>query len=108
MTARNLAAQGTRLGGVHRLPSEVELASAAPAGSVDLLVAVPRPIPRVPWQRDLVESARRVLKPGGSLLVVATSTEIHRLREQSRGLALTATRKRGGLRAVVLTRTVQP
>jgi len=104
ITGRNLATRGTGVDAVHLLASEEQIAGAVPADSVDLLVAAPHPVPRVPWQGDLAESARRVLKPGGSLLVVATSTEMHRLRAQARGLVLTADRKRAGLRAMVLTR----
>src|SRR5208282_3238535 len=37
--------------------SEAELADAFPAGSFDLLIAAPRPVPRVPWQPYLAASA---------------------------------------------------
>ena len=102
ITARNLLRLGSPPVAVHCLPSESELVGAVPPGSVDLLVSIPHPIPRVPWQDGLAEAARRILKPGGRLIAVGTSTEIHRLISHPGPLAAEGGRKRAGFRAVVL------
>ena len=102
ITSRNLTRMGVPPASIHCLGSEAEIGGIVPPDSVDLLVAVPRPVPRVPWQADLAGSAMRVLKPGGRLLVVGTSTEIHRLLAHPGKLTLATGKKRQGFRAVLL------
>jgi 16S rRNA (guanine1207-N2)-methyltransferase len=102
MAGRNLASQGVPVSAARLLGSEAELATALAEGSLDLLVAAPHPVPRVPWQEDLAHAARAVLKPGGQLLVTARSTEIHRFLQRARGLSLVAAKKREGFRAALL------
>ncbi len=102
ITGRNLARAGAPPRGTWLVSSEAELARAAPPSSVDLMVAVPHPVPRVPWQDDLVRSALHLLRPGGLLLVVSTSTEMHRFLAEARGLSVVTGRKRAGFRAALL------
>ena len=78
------------------------MGAAFPEGSFDLLIAAPHPIPRVPWQGELARSATALLAPGGELLVVGTSTEMHRFMDQNHGLRPRISRKHAGFRAAIL------
>ena len=102
ITSRNLTRIGVPPASIHCVGSEAEIGGIVPPDSVDLLIAVPHPVPRVPWQADLAGSAMRVLKPGGRLLAVGTSTEIHRLLAQAGKLMPAEGKKRQGFRAVLL------
>ncbi len=108
ITARNLSSAGAAPSGTFLLHSEQELGQAFPEHSLDLLVAMPKPVPRTPWQADLAEAARRLLKPGGELLLAASSTEMHRFLQGSAGLALIASKKRERFRAALLRSSAGP
>jgi hypothetical protein len=83
---------------------EAELAKAVPAKSIDFFCAAPHPIPRVPWQGQLADSAGALLRQGGRLLLASTSTEVHRFLAGLRGFQLLESRKLFGCRAVLLKR----
>jgi SAM-dependent methyltransferase len=104
ISERNLRSCGMAPLAVGALPTEESLARARPPGSVDLLCAVPHPVPRVPWQEDLLASARALLSPRGRLLVTTTSTEAQRLLAVRGGFRLAAGRKHLGFRTVLLER----
>jgi 2-polyprenyl-3-methyl-5-hydroxy-6-metoxy-1,4-benzoquinol methylase len=108
ITSRNLARLEMPCAGVHCIATEAEIVAAAPPSSVDLIVAMPHPVPRVPWQEDLVQAARLILKPGGMLLVSGTSTEMRRLLDRADGFALSGGTKRMGFRAVLLKKAAPP
>jgi predicted RNA methylase len=82
--------------------SESDLEAAYPGGSFDLLVAEPMTVPRVPWHAELSRASAALLRRGGDLLLIGTSTEIHRFLEQKHGLRLVAGRKHMGFRAVLM------
>jgi protein-L-isoaspartate O-methyltransferase len=105
ITALNVASIGAAPVGTLALCEESELEAAVPQRPFDLMIASPQPVPRVPWQAALTGAARALLKPGGELLVVCSSTEIHRFLEQARGLQTRVSRKHVGFRAVILRRT---
>jgi predicted RNA methylase len=100
----NLRARGKEADLVRALPSEIGLIDLLPRGSVDFFCAAPHPIPRVPWQPEMAEAAAWIVKPGGRLHLVTTSTEAHRLLETVRGWRLLESRKRFGYRALLLER----
>ena len=97
----NLSMMGRPPARVIALPSEADLADAFPEDSFDLLIAAARPIPRVPWQADLAEAAARLLKKGGELFVVGSSTDLHRFLEQPTSFRAMKSRKLYGFRAVI-------
>jgi len=98
----NLSSMGKPPASIHRLCSEADLGEAFPGGSFDQVIAVPNPIPRVPWQADLSAAAACLLRPGGELFVVGTSTEIHRFLDHDHGLRPLISRKHAGFRAAIL------
>jgi 16S rRNA G1207 methylase RsmC len=98
----NLSSLGRPPVKVAALASEEKLGDAFSEGSIDLLIAAPRPIPRVPWQADLARAAARLLKRGGELFVVESSTGIHRLLEQPAAFRSRTSRKQYGFRAAIL------
>ena len=102
MAALNLSSVGMKPQTVRPLCSEAELSSAFPEGGFDAVIAAPQPVPRVPWQAALAGVLTGLLKPGGSLLVVGTSTDMHRFLDQQRGLRLQMSRKYMGFRAALL------
>jgi len=97
----NLSSIGRTPGGVAALASEADLVNAFPEGSIDLLIAVPRPVPRVPWQADLCKAADRLLKRGGELFVVGSSTDLHRFLAQPSSFHAKTGRKQLGFRALI-------
>jgi 16S rRNA G1207 methylase RsmC len=102
ITALNLSSSGRAPETVRPLCSEAELAAAFPEGGFDAVIAAPQPIPRVPWQAELASVSAGLLKPRGVLLVVGTSTDMHRFLDQRHGLILQVSRKHAGFRAVLL------
>jgi 16S rRNA G1207 methylase RsmC len=102
VTALNLSSRGAAPASTLTLCEESELKEAVPEGPFDLMIASPQPVPRVPWQEALAGAARALLRPGGELLVVCSSTEIHRFLEHARGLQTRISRKHVGFRAVIL------
>ena len=101
ISAMNLSVLGRPAAGVTAIASEAELADACPEGFLDLLIASPRPIPRVPWQRELAAAASRLLRKGGELFVVGSSTDIHHFLDQPTSFHARASRKQYGFRAVI-------
>jgi SAM-dependent methyltransferase len=104
ISSRNLEAAGLHPSGVRASSCEATLAEHGAAGSVDLLCAMPVPVPHVSWQPDLVASAHVLLPPGGRLLVSASSTEVQRLAAAHPGFSLVESRKHFGFRSVLLER----
>ena len=104
ITERNLTALGRKPAKVWPVPTEAGLADLLPEGSIDFLYAAIRPIPRVPLHREMAEEAARILKPGGSLVLASTSTEVHRIVSQLVRFRLLGSRKYMGFRAVFLGR----
>ncbi len=98
----NLSAAGSPPASVHRICSEAELRKGFPEGSFDLILASPHPVPRVPWQAELAQSARVLLRSGGELLVACTSTEVARFMDQKLGLRPGVSRRYAGFRAALL------
>lgn len=101
ITALNLSSIGRTPARVAALPSEADLAVAFPGESFDLLIASARPIPRAPWQADLAAAAARLVKKGGELFVVGSSTDLHRYLDQKNSFQLKSSRKLYGFRAVI-------
>jgi SAM-dependent methyltransferase len=101
-TEHNLRGFGRSARRVSAVASESGLRHAFADASFDFLCAMPQPIPRAPWQANLAEAARGLLRPGGRVLVVSKSTEIHRFLEYTHGLQLVRSKKRYGERVVVL------
>jgi len=104
ISERNLRSHGMAPRSVGAFPAEQALGAALPPGSVDLLCAMPHPVPRVPWQEDLLAVARALLSPRGRLLVGTTSTEAQRLVAARSGFRLVAGKKHLGFRSVLLER----
>jgi hypothetical protein len=104
ITERAVSAGGHLVGQVRSVPAISGLLDSFPRECADFFVAVPRTIPRVPWQPELREAARFLLKPGARLFVVSTSTEMHRFLQTLPGLRLVESRKSNGFRAAVLQR----
>jgi precorrin-6B methylase 2 len=102
ITARNLAAIGRPPSAAVAAPTEADLEDAFPAGSFDLLVMNPHPVPRVPWQDQSLRAAAALLRPGGALLAASTSTEMHRLLDHRTGFRLAAQARHAGCRAAIL------
>ncbi len=104
ITRRNMTALERPPLAATAVAAEGSLAEAFAGTSYDLLCAAPHPVPRVPWQPGVKESALALLNAGGRLCVAASSTEIHRFLEQAAGLRVVASVKRFGFRAVMLVR----
>ncbi len=104
ITRRNLGAFGREPRTAAAIPSEIGLLDILPRASIDFFCAAPHPIPRVPWQSEMAEAATVVVKPGGMLFIVSTSTEAHRFLAGLRGWRLVASRKQYGCRALLLKR----
>jgi len=104
ITRRNLQTFGREPRVAGPAPSEIGLLDILPPASVDFLVASPHPIPRVPWQTEMAEAAAVLVKPGGFLFVVTTSTEAHRFLDDLHGWRLVESRKQLGHRALLLKR----
>jgi hypothetical protein len=104
ISRRNVARLGCRPLEVITAASEACLPDAFAGKGFDILCAAPHPVPRVPWQAALRESARALLKPGGRLCAAGTSTEIHRFLDHTSGFRLLASVKHHGFRSVLLTR----
>ncbi len=102
MAEMNLSAIGIPPASVHALSSESELQKTFAEGSFDLIIAAPHPIPRVPWQEELARAAGVLLRPGGELLVVGTSTEMRRFLDQNHGLRPRLSKRHAGFRASLL------
>jgi len=102
ITRRNLGALGRQERAASAVPSELGLLDVVPRASIDFLCATPHPIPRVPWQSEMAEAATVVVKPGGMLFVVSTSTEAHRFLGVLHGWRLVESRKQYGYRALLL------
>ena len=102
ITRRNLRTFGREPRVAHSVPSEIGLVDILPRASIDFLFAAPHPIPRVPWQPEMAEAAAVLVKPGGMLFVVSTSTEAHRFLADLRGWRLVESRKQNGHRALLL------
>ena len=101
ISGMNLSALGRPPAGVTAIASEAELADACPEGFLDLLIASPRPIPGVPWQRELAAAASRLLRKGGELFVIGSSTDLHRFLEELTSFRAIQSRKQYGFRAVI-------
>jgi precorrin-6B methylase 2 len=104
ITRRNLGTFGREPRLSRAVPSEIGLLDILPRASIDFLCAAPHPIPRVPWQSEMAEAASFIVKPGGLLFSVSTSTEAHRLLADLHGWRLIASRKQYGHRALLLKR----
>lgn len=104
ITERSLRAAGHDVRGTHAAPSVSALPDRVERASIDFFAAVPQTIPRIPWQQEIRDASLALLKPGGRLFVVSTSTEMHRFLEGLRGLRLVESRKRLGYRAALLQR----
>ena len=102
---RNTAKTGIKISGSAAVAGEFCMPGLLGEGSADFICVVPRPIPRVSWQMELSAAASLCLRAGGSLFVVARSTEIHRLLSVIRGFVVRISRKHLGYRAVLLTKT---
>ncbi len=104
ITERGLRAGGRAVREVRAAPTVSALPSLLARESVDFFAAAPQIIPGVRWHPELRDAALSLLRPGGRLFLVSTSTEIHRFLEESSGLRLIESRKRLGHRAVLLKR----
>ncbi len=102
ITRRNLRSFDREPRVAASIPSEIGLLDILLEASIDFLCAVPHPIPRVSWQSELAEAAGVIVKPGGLLFVVSTSTEIHRFLAGLHGWRLVESRKQLGHRALLL------
>lgn len=102
VTERNLASARRKVSRSLLVPTEAGLAEAVEAESIDLLCAVPHPVPKAPWHMDLASAAGKILKRGGAMLAAGTSTEIFRVIDQCRGFKMAESKKRLGHRAVLL------
>jgi protein-L-isoaspartate O-methyltransferase len=102
ITALNIAALGAAPANALTVPEEAALEAAVPQGPFDAVIASPQPVPRVPWQVALVGAANALLAPGGALLAVCSSTEMHRFMDQARGFQVISSKKHLGFRAAFL------
>jgi len=102
ITERNLESAGAGALETHLISDEAGLQEAVEPGSVDFFCALPHPVPKAPWHGDLVNSALRLLRPGGTFLTAAESTEVFRILSHCRRLTMVESRKRLGYRAVLL------
>ncbi len=98
----NMASAGRESVSALLLPTEAGLAETLSHGSLDLLCAMLRPVPKAPWHMDLALSARALLRKGGALLAAGASTEVFRVLDQCRSFKMAESVKRLGHRAVLL------
>jgi hypothetical protein len=96
--------RGAQPRNVIAVPWESELAAVLPRSAFDLLVAVPHPIPGVPWQAELLGAADALLCSRGRLLVTGTSTEMQRLLALRDPFGMVDGKKHAGYRALLLER----
>jgi SAM-dependent methyltransferase len=102
ITERNIRKAGRTPSSSSSVAFEIDLRETAPAASIDFLFAVPHPIPRVPWQAQMAQSASSLLRPGGCLFLACASTEVHRFLADLRGFQLLESRKLFGYRVVMM------
>lgn len=102
ITRRNLGSFDREPRVASAVPSEICLLDILPRAGIDFLCAAPHPIPRVPWQSEMAEAATEIVKPGGMLFIVSTSTEAHRFLASLHGWRLIESRKQFGWRALLL------
>ncbi|MGO9409156.1 MAG: class I SAM-dependent methyltransferase [Spirochaetia bacterium] len=104
ITEHNLAAAGRQGARALLLPTDAGLAETLEPGSMDLLCATLRPVPKAPWPADLVTSAEALLRKGGALMAAGESTEVFRVLGLCRKFKILDSKKRFGHRAVLLQR----
>ena len=102
VTAMNLGRAGGNAASTAAVATEGGLAGAIERESLDFFVAVPHPVPKAPWEKELAQAASMLLRKGGILLVSGTSTDVFRVIQQARTFRLLESRKRFGFRAVIL------
>ncbi len=102
VSIRNLSAVGRSVSSMKAVACEANLSESFDAGSFDFLVALPHPIPKAPWQKDVAEAASALLKKGAAFLVAGSSTDVHRILEETRMLKVLESRKKFGCRAVLV------
>jgi len=104
ISERNLLSAGRRGVQTLLLATEAGMAEATEAESVDLLSVLVRPVPKAPWNADTVQSAEKILAPGGLFLLAGESTEVFRVLDLCSGFTLLDSRKKFGYRAALLRR----
>jgi len=62
------------------------------------------PVSGVDWQKDVKETAKKILKPGGWFFVIGKSADIHKLLKETKGFTPFVDKKYKGLRAALFQR----
>ena len=104
ISERNLLSAGRKGVQTFLVATEAGMAETVGAESIDMLCAFARAVPKAPWNFDLVQSAEKLLCPGGLFLVAGESTEVFRVLDLCRGFKLQDSRKKFGFRAALLQR----
>ena len=102
ISAMNLARAGGSAASFTSVATEAGLMEALGRESLDFFLAVPHPVPKAPWEKELAQAASTLLRKGGILLVSGTSTDVFRVMQQARRFRVLESRKRFGFRAVLL------
>lgn len=106
VTTRNLTALGIgRENATFHVPDLDSLSASMGADELSLMAVFPRPIPGVQWYNQVASFARAFIRKGGYLLVSSTSTEIHRVQQALKGMAILGNKKDRGSRAIICKKT---
>ena len=81
---------------------ETELSKHIEADSLDFLAFDLYPLRGTNWQKELKETAKKILKPGGWFFVIGKSADMHKLLLENKGLTPFLDKKYRGLRASLL------
>lgn len=102
MTARNLKNAVPGLETVE-LPlfTESELSKNIDDESLDFASFDLYPVSGLDWQKDIKETAKKILKPGGWFFVIGKSADVHKILKETRGFTPFLDKKYKGLRAAL-------
>jgi hypothetical protein len=83
------------------LYTESQLEDVLEPESLDFAAFDIYPVTGLNWQKDLKESAKKILKKGGWFLVIGKSSDIHKLLKDTKGLTPFLDKKYKGIRAAL-------
>ncbi len=82
--------------------TEALLSDNIESGSLDFAAFDIYPVNNKDWQKDLKETAKKILKKGGWFFVIGKSGDIHKLLKENKGFTPFLDRKYRGIRAALL------
>ena len=84
------------------LHTESELTENIEADSLDFAAFDIYPVTGLDWQKELKDSAKKILKPGGWFFVIGKSADIHKVLKENKGFTPFLDKKYKGVRAALL------